>query len=565
MAQLQFKGKQFVQNHHLVVKYHELVPKKDKSLTAKVSLQDNLIVHGDNLVALKALLPTYAGKVKCVYIDPPYNTGNEKWIYNDNVNSPMMREWLGKIVDHEDLTRHDKWLCMMTPRLKLLRELLAENGVIFISIDDNEQYHLRFLLNEIFGENNWLGTIVWKNVTDNNPTNIAIEHEYIHCYAKDKSRIDKEWKSKISEVKNKLVETGKKLIEKFKDDEQLKREYQKWYRENKVYLWPLDRYKFIDKKGVYTGSQSVHNPGREGYKYDVIHPVTKKPCRIPLMGYRFPEETLKKLVNEGKVIFGENENKIIELKLYAEEYEEKLPSVITYDGRIGAYELREIFPEATSSFDNPKPTYLVKQLISFASKENDIILDSFAGSGTTAHAVLSLNKEDGGSRKFVLVELEDQVADKITAERARRVIKGVSKARDENLKNGLGGTFSYFELGKPIEMESILSGKDLPTYMELARYVFYTATGEEFDEKSVDEKRNFIGESKEYEVFLFYKPDLDYLKNTALTLDRAKDLGKVNKKKRLVFAPTKYLDQDHLDELRIDFAQLPFEIYKLAK
>ena len=185
-------------------------------------------------------------------------------------------------------------------------------------------------------------------------------------------------------------------------------------------------------------------------------------------------------------------------------------------------------------------------------------MDSFAGSGTTAHAVLEQNKEDGSKRKFILVEMEDY-ADSITAERVRRVIKGYGD------KEGLSGTFSYFDLGKPLEIESILSGHNLPSYKELARYVFYTATGEEFDESKVNEGKYFVGESKEYEVFLFYKPDLEYLKNTALTLDRARTLGKINGKRRLVFAPTKYIDQDHLDELRIDFAQLPFEIYKLAK
>ena len=163
MATLDFKGKSLVQNYHLTVKYHELVPKKDKSLTDKVRLDDNLIIHGDNLKALKALLPTYAGKVKCIYIDPPYNTGNEGWAYNDNVNSPMMQEWLGKAVDRDDLTRHDKWLCMMMPRFKLLRELLAEDGVIFVSIDDNEVHHLRMLMDEIFGEENFIATLFGKS------------------------------------------------------------------------------------------------------------------------------------------------------------------------------------------------------------------------------------------------------------------------------------------------------------------------------------------------------------------------------------------------------------------
>jgi adenine-specific DNA-methyltransferase len=167
MATLDFKGKALVQNYHLSVKYHELVPKRDRSLTDKVRLDDNLIIHGDNLKALKALLPTYAGQVKCIYIDPPYNTGNEGWAYNDNVNSPMMQEWFGKAVDRDDLTRHDKWLCMMTPRLRLLRELLRNDGGIFISIDYNEEANLRLLLNEIFGEENYRNTFVVARVKKN--------------------------------------------------------------------------------------------------------------------------------------------------------------------------------------------------------------------------------------------------------------------------------------------------------------------------------------------------------------------------------------------------------------
>jgi adenine-specific DNA-methyltransferase len=162
MPTLNFKGKTFVQNHHLAVKYHQLVPKSELSLTDTVSLHDNLILHGDNLKALKVLLPNYAGKVKCIYIDPPYNTGNENWVYNDNVNSPMIKEWLGQVVDREDMTRHDKWLCMMTPRLKLLRELLSEDGAIFISCDDNEQHNIRCLLDEIFGEDNFVANIIWE-------------------------------------------------------------------------------------------------------------------------------------------------------------------------------------------------------------------------------------------------------------------------------------------------------------------------------------------------------------------------------------------------------------------
>jgi adenine-specific DNA-methyltransferase len=201
MPTLEFKGKPFVYSHHLSVPFRELTLDPNNSLPGgrKASLDDNLIIHGDNLEALKALLPRYANKVDVIYIDPPYNTGGEGWAYNDNVNSPLMKEWLGRVVDRDDLQRHDKWLCMAWPRLTLLRELLSETGVIFISIDDNELHNLRCLMDEQFGDSNWVGTIVWKNVTDNNPTNISVEHEYIVCYAKDKRRIAKEWKSPISD------------------------------------------------------------------------------------------------------------------------------------------------------------------------------------------------------------------------------------------------------------------------------------------------------------------------------------------------------------------------------
>ena len=184
MPSLNFKGKALVQNYHLLVPYHELKPVKAKSLSDKISLHDNLVIHGDNLKALKALLPYYHGKVKCIYIDPPYNTGNENWVYNDNVSSPMMQEWLGKVVDREDLTRHDKWLCMMMPRLKLLREYLADDGAIFVSIDDIEGHRLRIVLDEVFGEDNFVANIVWqkKYASANDHEGIAPMHDHVLVY-----------------------------------------------------------------------------------------------------------------------------------------------------------------------------------------------------------------------------------------------------------------------------------------------------------------------------------------------------------------------------------------------
>jgi len=533
MARLDFKGKAFVQNYHLQVKYHQLIPRKDKSLTSKVSLHDNLIINGDNLKALKALLPTYAGKIKCIYIDPPYNTGNEKWAYNDNVNSPMMQDWLGKVVDKEDLTRHDKWLCMMTPRLKLLRELLSEEGSIFISIDYNEHHRLRMLMDEIFGEQNFVEDFVWKSRLGKGATaqETAKLHEYVVCYAKNFALIDFKTDKRF---------TGRKSKERLRQWGQGER------REDR----PTMYYPIISEE---FGEVFPKRPdGTDGR-------------------WRMSKDKLDDLIQKGLVIFEKQDDGRIEAYRVIPSgsetntaYSSILDSKVVKTTAHGSIELKKIFGEL--KLDYPKPSSLIRELISLNTHSDKaaIILDSFAGSGTTAHAVLALNKEDGGNRRFILVECEDY-ADKITSERVRRVIKGVKGAKYENLKKGLGGSFSYFELGPPIEMESILEGDKLPSYKDLARYVFYTATGEEFDEKQVDEKRNFIGESREYLVYLFYKPDIDYLKATALTLDRAEALGPYKDKRRLVFAPTKYLDQEHLDQLRIDFAQLPFEIYNLVK
>jgi adenine-specific DNA-methyltransferase len=564
MPSLNFKGKALVQNFHLLVPFHELKPVKAKSETAKASLHDNLVVHGDNLQALKSLLPYYHGKVKCIYIDPPYNTGNEGWVYNDNVSSPMMQEWLGRVVDREDLTRHDKWLSMMMPRLKLLRDFLTDDGVIFVSIDDNEVHWLRGLMDEVFGEENFVGSVIWRNVTDNNPTNISTEHEYLHCYARQKEQLPPVWKAIKLPVKEKLIALGIEFKQRFPKLEERRVEYSKWFNANKAYLWPFDRYKFIDDGGIYTGSQSVHNPGKEGYRYDVIHPKTKKPCQEPMMGYRFAPETMDELLKADRILFGEDETKIIELKLYVHEFKSKLPSVIEMDTRLGANELRTIFPEHKRPFNFPKPSDYLQEFLSFVADPDAIVLDAFGGSGTTGQAVLALNNLDGGKRRFVILESQD-FADTLTAERIRRVIHGVPKAKDEAVRKGLPGTFTYVEVGAALRLETLLQGKKLPSYEDLAAYVFYTATGEEFDARAIKKKTGFIGESARYDVYLFYEPDLEFLKTTALTLDLARKLPQGSGKRRLVFAPTKYVDAIHLEQEKIDFCQLPFEIYKALK
>ena len=561
MPRLHFKGEVFVENHHLAVPFHELLPVREKGLSDKARLHDNVIVHGDNLAALKALLPTYHGKVKCIYIDPPYNTGKEKWAYNDSVNSPLMREWLGRVVDRDDLTRHEKWCCMIMPRLKLLRELLREDGVIFVSIDDNEVHHLRCLMDDVFGERNRVGQIIWHGSTDNNPTNIATEHEYIVCYAANKEALEEVWKSAYFGPKAALQRIGAELLGAHPEPAKRQREYSRWLKEHRAQIGPLDGYKFIDDGGIFAGSRSVHNPGREGYRYDVFHPVTGKPCREPLMGYRFPQSTLEKLLAEDRVIFGKDESKIIELKAYVNDYKAKLSSIIQgIDSRRGANEIRDIFPENHRIFKNPKPSTLIGDLLSFATDKDSIVLDSFAGSGTTAHAVLAQNREDGGNRRFILVECEEY-ADTITAERVRRVIQGVPSAKDDTLKAGLGGTFSYFTLGRPMRQESLLDGSHLPSWEKLASYIFFTATGQEFDPAETDWETGFVGRIASHDVYLFYEPDVEKLKSLALSLPMARALP-AGSRRKLVFAPTKYLDREFLHKFRIDFQQLPFQIYE---
>lgn len=378
----------------------------------------NLLIKGDNLEVLKHLVNAYSEKVKMIYVDPPYNTGKDGFTYNDD--RKFTREQLSELagIDTKEAERvlsfvdqgsssHSAWLTFIYPRLYVARELLQTDGAIFISLDDNESAQLKILCDEVFGEQNFLGNVIWKNVTDNNPTNIAIEHEYIIAYAKDKSKIATKWKSNLSDIKDMLVNVGKELINKHSDPKSLQAAYSKWFKENRFQLGPLDRYKFIDKGGVYTGSQSVHNPGKDGYRYDVIHPKTKQPCKQPLMGYRFKESTMKELIENDKILYGADHNKIIELKLYAEEFEEKFASVIELDGRLGANQLREIFPEMKTAFTNPKPVQLIEKLISYVCDGNELILDFFAGSGTTANAVIDLNRSENTDYRFITVQLPE--------------------------------------------------------------------------------------------------------------------------------------------------------------
>ena len=531
MPSLQFKGKTFVDNYHLSVPYHELLPVRECGLSERPSLHDNLIVEGDNLAVLKALTPVYYRKIKCIYIDPPYNTGNEKWAYNDKVNSPLMQDWLGKVVDRDDLTRHDKWCCMMLPRLRLLRDLLRDDGAIFVSIDDNESHRLRCLMDEVFGDDNFVANIVWqKRYVSNVTANFLSDmHDHILCYARN--------------IEFFSVHKIPRTVEQEAD-----------------YTNPDN-----DSRGPWRAQDlSASKPYSAG-QYPIIGPNGKRFDPPPNRYWRMNEVQYQEWLQDNRITFGLTGRGRPMLKRFLSEAQSGLTPNTWWDHKFAGHnkeatlELKALHG-GSAPFDTPKPVKLLKRILELATDKDSIILDSFAGSGTTAHAVLAQNKQDGGNRKFVLVECEDY-ARSITTERVRRAIEGNKSAKDLELRAGLGSTFSYFKLGNPMHKEALLGGIALPDYDKLAAYIYFTATGEEFDPRQINKKTWFIGTSRAYDVFLLYEPEIEKLKNLALTLDSARSLPSGSRKK-LVFAPTKYLEDEFLFECNIVFQQLPFEIFE---
>ena len=539
MPTLEFKGKQIVYAHHLTIPYRPLVPDPAKSLNP-AEADDNLIIHGDNLKALKALLPRYAGRVKCIYIDPPYNTGNEGWAYNDKVNSPLMKEWLNQTVDSEDLERHDKWLCMMWPRLQLLKELLADDGVIFVSIDDNEQHHLRMLMDDVFGEQNFFAVLARRamHTVRNSSKDFNHNSDYVLAYAKEKA----------------------------------------WFGESE------DRYirQIVDKSTNYPHDD---NDGRGKYKLDPLSArnyytpyefvfTDGTTWSAPTGSYpRYSQETLLQMETEGRINFSGNEPRA---KRYLAQVQEGQPpdtflnpETVGFNAN-GTRTLADIFGEG-GIFSQPKPVELIKFLLELIRSKDAIILDSFAGSGTTAHAVLALNKEDGGNRKFILVECEDY-ADSITAERVRRVINGVPEARDPALQEGLGGSFNYCTLGEPIDMEKMLTGEALPEYPALAAYLLHISDGISAGE-SVLARQNDDGlfyRDDKTAYYLLYEPDITWLESNESMLDehRAKRIADADRpegRKAIVFGAGKYVGQRFLTDMGITFCQLPYEMHRAGQ
>ena len=411
MPTLNWIGKDAVVKHHHEVPFHLIKDVPDLSCGDPGS--GNLIVQGDNLVALKALLPHYAGQVKCVCIDPPYNTGNEGWAYNDNVNSPVIREWLGKVVgkEGETLDRHDRWLCMMYPRLALLRQFLTEDGAIFVCLDDNEIGPFRLLMDEIFGASNFVATVLWQKVYSpkNSAKHFSEDHDYVVIYAK-KAEI---WRPN-------LVARSDEQDSAYKN------------RDN-------------DPRGPWkTSDLSARNFYSLG-TYPITCPSGRIIPKPPTGNYwRVSQEKFHELDADKRIWWGAKGDSIPQIKRFLSEVKQGVvPQTMWFYKDVGhtqdaKKELVSVmdFEDSQSVFITPKPTRLIERILQIATNPGDLVLDSFGGSGTTGHAVLKMNaaKPTDEPRRFIMIELEERVCRDITRERVRRVARDTRMPRATRLR-----------------------------------------------------------------------------------------------------------------------------------
>lgn len=461
MPTLNWIGKDAVINHHHEVKFRLL--KDVPELGCGDPGTGNLIVEGDNLEALKALLPYYAGQVKCIYIDPPYNTGNEGWVYNDNVKSPIITEWLGKVVgkEGETLDRHDRWLCMMYPRLALLKEFLREDGSIFISLDDNEIQALRYVMDEIFGESNFITSICWhKRVSPANDAHFfSTDHDWIVVY----SRNSKIWRP------NRLALTEEQEGNYSNTDDDTRGDW---------------------NSSAYTCAKNADE--RPNLYYALKQPNTGEeiwPSKFRVWAY--DKITHAQHIQEKRIYWGkEGLSTKPRLKKFLSDAKRVVPRSIwgfKEAGHNQEAKLEILDVISSVGFATPKPTRLIERILQIATNPGDLVLDSFAGSGTTGHAVLKMNaaNPEQNPRRFILVEMEPAIAKTITAERVKRVAEGYTNAKGEAVP-GLGGGFRYCQLGEPLFDEA---GQIRLTvkFSELARHVWFTETGEPHEEMMKDE------------------------------------------------------------------------------
>lgn len=533
MPTLEWIGKDKVVNHHQQVPFRTLERQysfDEKGQHDEDNGSENMIIHGDNLEALKALLPQYEGRVKCIYIDPPYNTGEENWVYNDNVNDPKIKKWLGEVVgkEGEDLSRHDKWLCMMYPRLKLLHKLLSNDGTIFISIDDNEQANLKLVCDEIFGSNNFVANFIWEKRTNReNRKVVSSRHDYILCYVKTK-------KAGIRELS--LLPMTVEALNRYSNPDN-------------------------DPRGLWKSDPAHAQAGHatKNQFYDLIAPNGKIHKLPEGRCWLYTKQVMDEAIADNRIWFGKSGNNAPRIKTYLTEKDRGLtPETIWYSSDVSTNEHAKnelkIIVKGNTLFTTPKPHELLERILKLAIDKNSIILDSFAGSGTTAHAVLNANKEDGGNRKFILVELMDY-ADSITAERVRRVINGYGE--DKNATPGTGGNFSFYELGESI----LLADGNLNEEVDenkIRSYVYYMETKEAIPSRDDSDCKYFIGKCKDTAYYFYYEKeavttlDHDFLSTVQTSADGY-----------TIYADLCALSDSDLKKWNVTFKKIPRDIAKL--
>lgn len=574
MPELTWIGKEKVVNHHQDVPFRML----EKQYTYGADDSENMIIHGDNLEALKSLLPRYEGKIKCIYIDPPYNTGNEGWVYNDNVKDPKIRKWLGEVVgkEGEDLSRHDKWLCMMYPRLKLLQKLLADDGAIFISIDDNELYNLKAICDEIFGASCFVSTVSWQRTysTRNDSKGIVSEVEHILVYSKKPG-----WNP------NKLPRTAE-MDSIYKNPD------------NDVIAWASDN-PFAPDSVAHQGmvyaiqhpftGEMLYPPSRRHwtfgqeqmldymkewcpYKLSNLHDekeraeicgISEDAVRKDVLGIVLDipldaaAEKAKAIYERGqwpKFYFTNGGKGGIRRKTYINSVGGKPPTNLWQYSDVGHTDeasktLKAIF-EGNATFDTPKPPRLIERILQIAGDKDTLILDSFAGSGTTAHAVLNMNKADGGHRKFILIEMMDY-ANSITAERVKRVIDGYGEGK--SAVNGTGGSFSYYELGEPLLFPD--GNLNEAVGVEKTReYIWYTETKAPY----APQNGYYLGKHGDTGYYFYYEPD-------RVTILGHEFLSQISEKagSYVIYADRCALSDTELSDYGVLFKKIPRDITKI--
>ena len=576
MPTLEWIGKSKVINHHQEVPYRVL----ERRYSYGDADSGNMIIHGDNLDALKALLPRFECKVNALYCDPPYNTGNEGWVYNDNVNDPKIRKWLGEVVgkEGEDLTRHDKWLCMMYPRLRLLHKLLADDGVIFISIDDTEYANLKLVCDEIFGSGCFVSNISWQRTysTRNDSKGIVNEVEHILCYSKQPG-----W------MPNKLPRTAEMDARYANPDN----DFCAWKNTDAFAPEAATHQGMVYAiQNPFTGKLIYPTNGRhwslgqeqmleimQGWcKYElkdlndsgkraVICGVAADEVRQDVKGIVLAESLEESAIQAEKVyrrgqwplfFFGQEGKGGIRRKTYLNNVAGRIPTNFWPFSETGhtdeaKKELISIFA-GRAPFDTPKPTRLIEFVLKVASDKNAVVLDSFAGSGTTAHAVLNMNKADGGNRRFILVEMEDY-ADTITAERVKRVIDGYGDGK--NAVEGTGGGFSFYDLGEPLMIDGELN--EAVDVEKIREYIWY-----------MDTRQTYVSGSPENPYLLGVHNDTAwyfYYKREEITTLNYEFLSKIPKAagRTVIYADRCAVSDAELDNMGVTFRKIPRDIAKL--